>query len=60
MFDRHLLGDVALAVLIAIPASALARPAPVAPVKQAVTSAPTEKPIVALASASERQIGLFR
>jgi hypothetical protein len=28
MFDRHLIGDVALAVLIALPAAALARPEP--------------------------------
>jgi len=28
MFDRHLLGDVAMAVLIAVPAVAVARPGP--------------------------------
>ena len=60
MIDRHLIGDIALAVLIAIPAAALARPAPVAPVKHEASSAPAERPLPALASASERQIGLFR
>ena len=30
MVDRHLLGDVALAVLLSIPIAALARPEPVA------------------------------
>jgi len=57
MFDRQLLGDVLLALLVAIPTAALARPETV-PHRQ--TAAPTHAPAVALASAADRQIGLYR
>jgi hypothetical protein len=40
--DRHLLGDVAFAVLLALPAAALARPAPVQSSKLD-TAAPTQQ-----------------
>ena len=58
MIDRQLLGDVVLAALVAIPTAALAR-ADNAPPRQAV-SAPAHVSTVALASAGERQVGLFR
>ena len=57
MFDRQLLGDVVLALLVAIPTAALARPETV-PHRQ--TAAPAQKSTVALASAADRQIGLYR
>lgn len=56
MIDRQLLGDVALAVLIAVPSAALARservPQHPATVQQNST--------VVLASAADRQIGIYR
>ena len=55
MRNRHLIGDAALAVLIAVPTAVLARPDAV-PHKTAA-SAPAQK---SLASAADRQIGLFR
>jgi len=59
MIDRQLLGDVVLAALVAIPTAALARPDS-APPRQAAMSAPAHNSAVALASAGERQVGLFR
>ena len=57
MIDRQLLGDVVLALLVAIPSAALARPETV-PHRQ--TEAPVQQSAVALASAADRQIGLYR
>ena len=59
MLVRRLIGDVALAVLIAVPVTALARPAPVAPVPNE-QNVLVERPLLALASASDRQTGFFR
>ena len=59
MFDRQLLGDVALAAAIAIPSVALARPQAV-PHHETAAPAPSQASTVALASAADRQIGLFR
>jgi hypothetical protein len=60
MIDRQLLGDVALAALIALPGAALARPdAGVAP-RTAAVSAPQHNSAVVLASAADRQIGFNR
>ena len=60
MFDRQLIGDVALAVLIAIPTVALARPQAVPHPEKAAIPAPSQQSTVALASAADRQVGLFR
>ena len=59
MLDRQLLGDVVLAALVAIPIAALARPES-APQKPSVVSASAQNSAVALASAGERQVGIFR
>ena len=61
MLDRQLFGDVVLAVLIAVPVSALARPE-AGPHRDRVTlSAPEKKNAsVALAPAAVRQTGIFR
>lgn len=55
MLHRHWLGDVALAVLIAVPAAVLARPDAVT--HREAASAPAQK---SLATAADRQIGLYR
>lgn len=57
MVDRQFVGDVMLALLVAIPTAALAQPEEV-PHRHATLSAPAGKP--ALASAADRQIGLYR
>lgn len=59
MVDRQFVGDVALALLVAIPTAALAQPEAV-PHRHATLSAPAGKPAPALASAADRQIGLYR
>jgi hypothetical protein len=59
MIARHLIGDVALAVLIAVPVTVLARPQAVRH-DQASSSFTQQKSTVALATAADRQIGLFR
>lgn len=60
MLDRQLIGDVVLAVLLAVPTATLARPAGVPHIRTAVVSAPAPSPAAALATAADRQIGLFR
>ena len=60
MFDRQLLGDVVVAVLVAVPAAALARPQAIPLRPTAPLSAPATNSAVALASAGDRQVGLFR
>jgi hypothetical protein len=59
MIDRQLLGDVVLAALVAIPIAALARPES-APQNPSTVSASAQNSAVALASAGERQVGIFR
>lgn len=60
MIDRQLLGDVALATLLAVSTTALARPQSAAH-NQTNSHAPAAaKSVVALASAGDRQIGLYR
>jgi hypothetical protein len=58
MIDRQLLGDVALAALIALSGAALAQPdgSP----RTAAVSVPHPQPAVSLASAADRQIGFRR
>ncbi len=58
MIDRQFVGGVALALLVAIPAAALAQPEAVP--RHASLSAPAQKSTLALASAADRQIGLYR
>jgi hypothetical protein len=60
MIDRQLFGDVVVALLIAIPAAALARPEAPLQNRAAALSAHAEKATAALASAADRQVGLFR
>ena len=60
MFDRQLLGDVALAALIAVPSVALARPQAVPHQEPTTIAAPSQQSTVALASAADRQTGIFR
>ena len=57
MFDRQLLGDVVLALLVAIPTAAIARPETL---PHRTSAAPAQKSAIALASAADRQIGLYR
>ena len=56
MVDRRFIGDVMLAVLIAVPTAALARQDP-APTRDEPT---LQKSEMALAPAAVRQVGLFR
>jgi hypothetical protein len=60
MVDRQFVGDVVLALLVAIPTGALAQPDAVSHRHDAALSAPTQKAAPALASAADRQIGLYR
>jgi hypothetical protein len=60
MFDRQLLGDVVLAALIALPVAALARPDAGVAHRTVAASTPQHKSVVVLASAADRQIGLYR
>jgi hypothetical protein len=60
MFDRQPIGDLALVALIALAGAALARPDQAGPPQQAATSLPQHNSAPALASAAERQIGLYR
>ena len=48
MFDRQLLGDLGLAVLLALPTAALARPEPVTPSQAA------EAPLIEKAALADR------
>jgi hypothetical protein len=59
-FDRQLIGDVLLAILVAVPATALAQPGTIPNHKVAGLSAPAQKTAVALASTADRQVGLYR
>jgi hypothetical protein len=56
MFDRRFIGDVTIAVLIAVPSGALARQGAVAHRDEPVV----QKSEFALAPAADRQIGLYR
>jgi hypothetical protein len=59
MTDRHLIGDVALAVLLALPSIALARPAPAMPADKSVAVSLPEKAIIAERTRTpERRLGL--
>jgi hypothetical protein len=60
MLDRQQIGDVILAVLIAIPATALAQPDSTPHRHNAPNSVPAQKSAIVLASAADRQVGLFR
>ena len=60
MIDRQLVGDVILAALLAVPTAALARPEGVPHIRTAMTSTKAHVPATALASAGDRQVGLFR
>ena len=59
MIDRQQVGDVIFAILIAVPAAALAQPDSTTH-RQALHSAEAQKSVVVLASAADRQVGLFR
>lgn len=56
MTDRHLLGDVALALLIAIPAVALARPES----PQQTQAAPGADAHTLVIATADRPVGLLR
>jgi len=60
MIDRQLLGDIALAAFIALPGAALVRLDPGIAPRTAVASAPEHNSTPVLASAADRQIGLYR
>ncbi len=60
MLDRHRIGDVILAILIAVPATALAQPDSRPHRHEAPDSVPAQKSAAVLASAADRQVGLFR
>ena len=59
MVDRQFVGDVVLALLVAIPTAALAQPETVAHRHAALSAAASKAPPV-LAPAGDRQIGLYR
>jgi hypothetical protein len=59
MLDRQFLGDVALALLIALPSSMLVRPVSV-PRDAPALSTDRETSRIALATTGDRQVGLFR
>jgi hypothetical protein len=59
MVDRQFIGDVVLALLVAIPTAALAQPE-AALHRHASSAASAQKSPPALASAADRQIGLYR
>lgn len=54
MLDRHLIGDVALAVLIAFPSLALARPQPATPAQTSATAPLPERAVLADRAAERR------
>jgi hypothetical protein len=58
MLDRQLLGDVALAVLIAVPSATISRPTSVP--RHAAAFDANSAPAIALASTADRQMGVFR
>jgi hypothetical protein len=60
MIDRQLLGDVALAALLAVSTTAVARPQSAARDQTSTRWAPAAKSVIALASAGDRQVGLYR
>ena len=60
MIDRQLIGDVVLAALIAIPTAVIAKPDVVTHRQTAAIASPDQNSAIALASAGERQVGLFR
>ena len=60
MIDRQQVGDVIFAILIAVPAAALAQPDSTTHRRAALHSAEAQKSVVVLASAADRQVGLFR
>jgi hypothetical protein len=60
MLDRQQLGDVMLAILIAIPTAVLAQPESVPHRHGTPHSVPAQKSAIVLASAADRQVGLFR
>ena len=60
MIVRQLVGDVALAMLVAIPAGSLMRPEAVPHARAATLATPGHQSAVALASAADRQVGLIR
>jgi hypothetical protein len=60
MFVRQLVGDVALAALVAIPVAALARPETVPRAHAATLATTGQEATAALASAADRQVGLIR
>lgn len=57
MIDRQMLGDIGLAILIALPTAAFARPEPVVSDKIAVSPV-VEQAAAAERTAPERRVGL--
>ena len=57
MIDRHLVGDIGLAILLALPSAAFVRPEPIVS-KHAATTTVMEKAAVADQSAVERRVTL--
>jgi hypothetical protein len=57
---RQLIGDVALAVIVAVPVTAIARPQAVSHGQAPSPSIAQQKSAAALATAGDRQVGLFR
>lgn len=60
MIDRQLIGDMVLAALIAVPIAVLAQPEVAPHGHHSKASPPQQKSAMVLASAADREIGLFR
>lgn len=60
MIDRQLIGDIVLAGLLALSSAAIAQPDAFVRIPQHKPVASVRNAVVALASAGDRQVGLYR
>ena len=58
MLDRHLFGDIGLAILLAVPTLPLSRPQPAVPEKSATSAPIVEQAALGTQSAAERRFSL--
>ena len=60
MLARHFLGDVMLAFIIAVPSGALLQPEPMPQRHDSALPVPERQSAALLATAADRQVGLYR